>query len=386
MVMTNKFTRNTMKISAIYKGFDEESIIIDSSYQRRKVWGTQDNIRLIETILMNLVVPEIFMWDSSTNPNTGETITHIVDGQQRVNAIFEFIAGNYRLQKKYLLEAEIREKFGDKFFSDLDDETKKDIWSYELSIVNLDKNFTKDEIRNMFYRLNLTDYSLNDQEKRNSLGSAFGIKSEELANEEFWEIYKVFSPSDIRRMRDVEYSSSIILLSREGIVDQTKNDKLNQLYKDYVDEYEDAERDIEKVHNAMELIKELTEEKHNNFANKKTQMYSLFSVMFDFCENSITLTSEMKELFGEFVKAYSLFKNEYEIECETEEEQKTYEVLKKYKLASSEGVNKLGNRMIRYEILKKMLLNEINVTLESIKALQKKMVDLEEAESDIYDD
>ena len=372
--MANKFTRNTCKISVIYKGFEDETLIIDSSYQRRKVWGLQDNVRLIETIIMDLVIPEIFMWDYSTDPNTGDTITHIVDGQQRINAIFEFIAGHYRLQKKYLLDAEVKEKYGDKLFSELDDETKKDIWSYELSVVNLDKNFSKEEIRNMFYRLNLTDYSLNEQEKRNSIGSAFGVKSEELANEEFWQMYKIFSPADIRRMKDVEYSSSIILLAREGVVDQTKSDKLDQIYKDYCEEYKDGEKDFDKIHKAMKLIVELTEGKNNNFVNKKTQMYSLFSVMFDFCENAIEITDEMKMIFDEFVKAYSMFKNEFDIEYNTEQEQQTVEILKKYKLASSEGVNKLGNRMIRYEILKKLFLNEINVTVESLQAIEESML------------
>lgn len=376
MVMASKFTRNAAKISTIYQGFEEETLIVDSSYQRRKVWGLQDNVRLIETIILDLVIPEIFMWDCNTDPNTGRTITHIVDGQQRINAIFEFIAGHYRLQKKYLIDEEVKTKYGDKLFSELNDEVKKDIWSYELSIINLDKDFSKKEIKNMFYRLNLTDYSLNEQEKRNSIGSAFGIKSEELANEEFWQMYKIFSPADIRRMKDVEYSSSIILLAREGVVDQTKSDKLDQIYKDYCEEYNEAERDFDKIHNAMKLILDLTEKQSNNFVNKKTQMYSLFSVMFDFGENSIAISNEMKDIFKEFVETYSIFKNEYEIECETVQEQQTAEILKRYKLASSEGVNKLGNRMIRYEILKKLFLKEIDVSTESLRSVRKKMIEI----------
>lgn len=374
--MANKFTRNTMKISAIYKGFEAETLIIDSTYQRRKVWGLQDNVRLIETIVMDMVIPEIFMWDYSTDPNTGETITHIVDGQQRINAIFEFISGHYKLQAKYLLDPEVKNKYAEMYFNDLDDEIKKAIWSYEMSIVNLDKDFSKDEIRNMFYRLNLTDYSLNEQEKRNSLGSVFGKKSEELANEEFWQNYKIFSPTDIRRMKDVEYSSSIIVLAREGIVDQTKSDKLDQIYKDYGEEYKDAQEDIEKIHSAMELIIELTDGQNNNFINKKTQMYSLFAVMFDFEENSIAVSKQMKEIFMEFVNAYTIFKNEYEIDSKSEEEQKIVEILKRYKLASSEGVNKLNNRMIRFEILKKLLINDEKITLECIKKVEEKMLNM----------
>lgn len=185
--MANKFSRNTMKITQIYNGFKDEELVVDKTYQRKKVWGDRDNIRLIETILLDLVIPEIFMWDYDTDPNTGKTITHIVDGQQRINAIFEYIAGKYKLQKKHLIDEEIKKKYADKFFYELDDDTKKAIWSYEMSIVNLDKHFSKDEVRNMFYRLNLTDYSLNEQEKRKSWDSEFGKVSEELANETFWQ-------------------------------------------------------------------------------------------------------------------------------------------------------------------------------------------------------
>ena len=73
--MANKFSRNTMKITQIYNGFKDEELVVDRTYQRKKVWGDKDNIRLIETILLDLVIPEIFMWDYDTDPNTGKTIT-----------------------------------------------------------------------------------------------------------------------------------------------------------------------------------------------------------------------------------------------------------------------------------------------------------------------
>ena len=161
--MGNKFTRNTMKITAIYNGFKDGTLVVGRTYQRKTVWGVKDNIRLIETILLKLIIPEIFLWDFDTDPNNGQTITHIVDGQQRINAIFDFIAGKYKLQKKYLTDNEIIDRYGDKCFEDLDDNTKKSIWSYEMSIIYLDKDFSIEEVRKMFYRLNLTDYNLNEQ-------------------------------------------------------------------------------------------------------------------------------------------------------------------------------------------------------------------------------
>lgn len=376
--MGNKFTRNTMKITAIYNGFKDGTLVVDRTYQRKTVWGVKDNIRLIETILLKLIIPEIFLWDFDTDPNNGQTITHIVDGQQRINAIFDFIAGKYKLQKKYLTDNEIIDRYGDKCFEDLDDNTKKSIWSYEISIIYLDKDFSIEEVRKMFYRLNLTDYNLNEQEKRNSLNSKFGAISEELANEEFWDEYKIFSPRDVRRMQDIEYCSSILILAREGIIDQTKNERLDQIYKEFCEDYKDAESDVQKVHEAMKLIEKLTKREINGFVNKKIQMYTMFSVMFDFVENSIDVSESVIQMFSAFENCYTIFKNEYDLQGETEAERKILEYLKKYKLASSEGVNKLSNRMIRFEVLKKVLLQFDSIQAKDFELIRQRMEELTE--------
>ena len=56
----------------------------------------------------------------------------------------------------------------------------------------------------------------------------------------------------------------------------------------------------------------------------------------------------------------------------TEEERKVFEMIKKYKLASSEGVNKISNRMIRFEVLKKILLNTENIDIKVLASIEKK--------------
>lgn len=375
--MPNNFSRNSIKINDIYTKFKDEEWIVDKTYQRRKVWGIKDKVRLIETILLELVIPEIFIWDCDTDPNTGKTITHIVDGQQRVNAVFDFISDKFKLQSKFLIDSQIRNLYGDKKFSQLTDEIKKKIWIYEMSVVNLNSKFNIEEIKNMFYRLNLTDYSLNDQEKRNSLDSAFGKAAESLADSDFWGEYKLFSPKDIRRMGDVEYCSTIFVLCREGIIDQTKQDVLNDIYDDYVDEYADAEKDRQKIDNAIEIIRKLVTEETRTFAGKKIQMYTIFSLAFYFLDNNILLSEEIKERFLQFVKTYNAFKNEYDFVLEDEKEKNAFEMIKKYKLASSEGVNKLTNRMIRYEVLKKIILGIAGIDTSHLLKIEERCKKLE---------
>ena len=168
-----QFSNNRKTISDIYSMFTESSLIVDDSYQRRSVWNENDKIRLIETILLNFIIPELFLWKADTNPETGESITHIVDGQQRIKTIAEFVNNEFKLKKNALLEEESKQKWGDYYFKDLDDATKKEVWNYQLMIVDINEKVTRPEIINMFRRLNLTDYNLNSQEKRNSLSGEF---------------------------------------------------------------------------------------------------------------------------------------------------------------------------------------------------------------------
>ena len=80
----------------------------------------------------------------------------------------------------------------------------------------------------------------------------------------------------------------------------------------------------------------------------------------------------MIQLFVQFVKSYNSFKNEYDFTFDTDEGRKAFEMIKKYKLASSEGVNKLSNRMIRFEVLKKIILKSENISLETLTLIENK--------------
>lgn len=92
------FRRNTKTIQEINHDFIVGTLFADPNYQRRKVWTLQDKVRLIETILLEFVMPEVFFWIADRNPEDGTAKTHIVDGQQRINAITEYINGEFALE------------------------------------------------------------------------------------------------------------------------------------------------------------------------------------------------------------------------------------------------------------------------------------------------
>lgn len=382
--MKYMFMRNTRTIEVINRDFNEGKLFADSSYQRRTVWNDQDNVRLIETILMELVIPEVYFWTAERDPDTGVASTHIVDGQQRINAIVDFIGGEYALNMKYLTNERIKDACGGKMFKELDEVWKNKIWEYPISIVEIDPACTITNIKDMFFRLNLTNYNLNQQENRHSKDSAFGDKSEALSRYDFWKNTKLFSSTDAKRMKDVEYCCSIFILANEGIVDQTNGKKINNYYDDYKDEFDTDDILKDKILEAMDVIEDIIDKTTISFISKKAQMYTLFCVIFEMIENK----NSFKDFFGKikiFVSAYSKFRNEFIINYEDEVMSFLYENIKKYKLASSEGINKATNRTIRFEILYKLCVEGDSQTFGALEKMTEDMVQRLEAKKDKKD-
>ena len=348
------FSSNHKTINEIHKMYGNGTLIIDNTYQRRSVWSEKDKIRLIETILLNLIIPELFFWPAETDPETGESIIHIVDGQQRIKAITSFISNEFKLKKQYLMEDETKESYGNMFFKNLPAETRQAFWNYKLMIIEIDRKATRENIVNMFRRLNLTDYNLNDQEKRNSISGDFAALTRELSELPFWEKYKLFNNTDIKRMKDVEFCGSLVLLYRQGIIDQTDQRALNQAYEDLQNNYIDAENDKCAIISAIDLIKNFfVSDEILKFLKRKAQLYSLFSVVFYMQREKKDITDSTKNQLAEFVKLYSIFDNNMDLSLNvSNDEKKIFDWLKKYKLASSEGLNKHTKRMIRYNLLK----------------------------------
>jgi hypothetical protein len=221
---------------------------VDNSFQRNYVWTIKNQIQLIESILIGYPIPEIYLWNTGTDENTGDTKYSIIDGQQRCGAVFQFIANTYKLKESNLNDNNPKKNLiKDRFFKDLDIEDKKAIWSYIFSIRVVRNQVERLSIVNMFLRLNSNNMTLNPQELRNAEfeGEFMNIASE-LSELEFWDDNKLFGIADRRRMRDISFISTLLVFLKKGIDEDIANDNLNQIYDLYNDDYPEKESDITK--------------------------------------------------------------------------------------------------------------------------------------------
>lgn len=68
-----------------------EVINLRPEYQRRLRWSASQKSKLIESLLLNIPVPPVFLYESDA------ARYEVMDGQQRLNAVREFVAGDFAL-------------------------------------------------------------------------------------------------------------------------------------------------------------------------------------------------------------------------------------------------------------------------------------------------
>ena len=75
-----------------------EVLNLRPEYQRRLRWSTPQKSKLIESLLLNIPVPPIFLYESDA------ARYEVMDGQQRLNSVHEFMAGDFALSRLPVLQ------------------------------------------------------------------------------------------------------------------------------------------------------------------------------------------------------------------------------------------------------------------------------------------
>lgn len=162
-----------------YSNIDKRNqIILDSDFQREVVWGPKQKSELIESILMGLPIPVMYLFeDKSAN-------LIVVDGRQRLTALFQFLNNDYELTGLTILRDLNKRKF-----KDIEPIYQSKLEDYQL-ITQVIKPPTPDAIKfQIFDRVNRGGTPLNNQEMRNALyqGNATKILSKLSKNNAFIE-------------------------------------------------------------------------------------------------------------------------------------------------------------------------------------------------------
>lgn len=220
----NKWTSTTHTIADILEWSNENKLVIQPAYQRNTVWNIAAKIMLIDSIISDIPIPKIFI--AKTLNKEQKPIRRIIDGQQRITSILQFLNNEFKLQKPY---SGVFEGFS---FSDLPIEIQDKILQYNIDINEI-TNPTDEQEREVYSRINKYTTPLNQQELRQAeFPGDFLTLAREIAANEFWDNYRFFTPGAIRRNLDVEFISETIILLMDGI--QDKKTMLDDYYYKYM--------------------------------------------------------------------------------------------------------------------------------------------------------
>jgi hypothetical protein len=275
------FEPSSQTISWIRDRCRDGELIIKPPYQRKPVWVAKQRCFLIESILMVLPVPEIYMQD--TTSADGKTIHGLVDGQQRIRTILQFVGAETDPEQtehnKFVLDKlPTTSPWYNVSFGDLDDEAKKRFYAYRMQIRHL-KTESEQEVRDMFRRLNQYLTPLNAQELRNATYTGPFVQfCNDLADDAFWVESGIMLPSSIRRMNDIEFVSELVIGILHGPQSGSAGDinEYYQMYEDYDAEFPDQRRAKIIFGRTLDTIRRMFPELRPLRWSNKTDFYSLF--------------------------------------------------------------------------------------------------------------
>lgn len=145
-------------LSELHRWHNTGRIIIDPEWQRNYVWDRNRASKLIESFLLDIPVPVIYL------AKTPEGKYEVIDGLQRLTSVFNFIDNKYRLSRLDILT-----DLNGKLFRELPEKQQHKLEDCVLRSFELSSTASPDIHFIVFERLNTGGVKLNDMEIRNCL-------------------------------------------------------------------------------------------------------------------------------------------------------------------------------------------------------------------------
>ena len=180
----------------------EENELVKPELQRKYVWDKNEASRFIESLLLGLPVPSIFLAISGSQKL-------IVDGYQRIMTVYDYVRGIFTTDNKVfrLSNSErINVRWRNKAFSELSVDDQRKIKSSTIHAIIFEQKKPENDtsLYQIFERINTSGRTLTSQEIRNCVyQGSFNSLLFKLNENELWRTL-FGAPKADSRMRDIE--------------------------------------------------------------------------------------------------------------------------------------------------------------------------------------
>lgn len=162
------------------------AIIIAPDYQREYRFKLDDEVKLIESVLLGIPIPPIFL---ATDKYNGVRVKNVVDGQHRLRALYRFYNNIFKLEGLYLLDS-----LNGKSYKDLHISLKDDYLDAKLATITFSDFPGLEFEMEVFSRYNKGTKPLSPQEIRHA---AYNSKINAYVNTFVYDLYKEKSKKEL---------------------------------------------------------------------------------------------------------------------------------------------------------------------------------------------
>jgi len=235
------------QIADLLEWYKAKRLVINPYFQRRNVWTPNAKVYLIDTILRQLPIPKIYM-RQKVDLEAHTSYREVVDGQQRLRAIFDFASDNIILTKR-------AKEYAGLTYSTLSDEDKETFLSYPIAVAQL-INASDEDVLEVFARLNSYTLPLNPQELRHAkFQGDFKWTVYDAAKQwsMLWDNYQVVSVRERLRMADDQLMAEMYGIVLRGVAAGSQLN-IHSLYTGYDRDFPQQDISIRQVDDTLKFI------------------------------------------------------------------------------------------------------------------------------------
>ena len=266
-------TSGHLSIAEIRDQMGDGVLTANQIYQRSAgLWPPSAKSYFIDTILNSYPFSSVYIHERLST-KTNKISKDIVDGQQRLTTIFEFITNKFALSSSSKL-------YRGQKFDQMEEDVKERILTYSVPVVTI---FSPDqnEILEMFRRMNAFTVPLNPAEQRHSqFHGAFKWFVNGVADEfsPMLNTFGVLTQKQIVRMSDAEFITDLVDTAIRGIQHRQPS-AFTKLYKQNDDNFEALDEISAKIYETLRFIAQNFADISGTYICKSYAFHSLISAI-----------------------------------------------------------------------------------------------------------
>lgn len=349
-----ELNNSTYSVAELRDMLNRKDLVVNKSYQRGAgLWPSSARSYFIDTILTGFPFPKLY-FSEYLDRASRKVVREIVDGQQRITSILDFINDRFSLTS-------VSREFAGKSFSDLPEETQLAFLSHPVP-VDVIRNASKSDILEMFRRMNAYTLPLNEAEKRHAqFHGEFKWFINRLTDELSTTFvgFNILTNRQIVRMADAELISEMILALEKGLV-STSPKLLSDLYSNNDVSFPKESEHGEIIHEFFEFLTQQLTDFKDSYLMKSYTVHALFCAC---VHNKQGLPDEKNEIgiapIGRFYTDIEAAREQLRALSLAHESRDLEGAFKDYVLAVEGATTRKPSRIKRVQFLAKALRGEL---------------------------